>query len=123
MLMMITMIAFAGLAYDAGMTFNARRHATNVAASAARAGANEVETDALYTIGIPLIDESNANSAARRTVDAAGLTVLEAGVRNGVEMHVKVQATHETTFLQIIGLDSFTVEAESKVMAQSLAAP
>lgn len=123
LLMMTTMLAFAGLAYDAGMAFNARRHATTVAASAARAGANEVEPDALYTIGIPMLDRSNATDAARNRVDLAGLTLLEARVENGIEMHVRVRAAHETTFLQVIGIGSLTVEAESKVMAESLAAP
>jgi len=123
LLMMTTMLAFAGLAYDAGMAFNARRHANNVASAAARAGANEVEPDALYTIGIPLLDESNAVNAARNRVALDGLTVLEADVEMGVQMRVKVQATHETTFLQVIGIGSLTVEAEAKVMAESLAAP
>lgn len=123
LLMMTTMLAFAGLAYDAGMAFNARRHANNVASAAARAGANEVETDALYTTGIPLLDHSNATAAARNRVTLAGLTVLETEVEMGIQMRVKVQATHETTFLQVIGIGSLTVEAEAKVMAESLAAP
>lgn len=123
LLMMTTMLAFAGLAYDAGMAFNARRHANNVAAAAARAGADQVETDALYTVGVPLLDVSDATAAARQRVALDGLTVLEADVANGVQMRVRVQATHNTTFLQIIGIGSLTVEAEAKVMAQSLAAP
>ena len=121
--MMTTMLAFAGLAYDAGMALNARRHASNVAASAARDGANQIESDALYTVGLPLLDSSDATSAAANRVNAAGLTLLTARVNAGVQMEVKVQATHRTTFLQVIGINSLTVEAESKVMAQNLSSP
>jgi len=117
---MTVLLAFAGLAYDAGMAFNARRQASNIAHSAARAGANQVETDALYTVGLPLIDESKARRAVRNHVQASGLTLIKNDA-SGLRMTVKVQAEHETTFLHIVGIPTMTVEAEARVMAQNLA--
>ena len=118
LILLVAMLAFAGLAYDAGMAFNARRDATNAASAAARAGALEVDEDYLYTTGLPVL-ESSATDVARAHVYSEGLRVLEVDVRNFVEVYVKVEATHQTTFLQVIGIGSLTVEGEARAMAQS----
>ncbi len=118
LILLVSMLAFAGLAYDAGMAFNARRAATNAASAAARAGALEVDENFLYTTGLPRL-EGSAEGVARSRAEADGMRVLESEVRNFVEVYVKVEATHETTFLQVIGIGSITVEAEAKAMAQS----
>jgi len=52
LLMLSLLIAFAGFALDMGMLFNTRREATNVAAAAARAAANEVDPNSLYDDGV-----------------------------------------------------------------------
>jgi uncharacterized membrane protein len=121
LIFMTAMLAFAGLAYDAGMAFNARRQAQNVAHAAARVGANEVEPDSLYLTGLPLLDSSDARGAARKHIEAAGLKAVQVDVRNGFQIQVTVEAVHNTTFLQIVGIDTMTVRAESKVMAESFA--
>lgn len=118
LILLVAMLAFAGLAYDAGMAFNARRAATNTASAAARAGALEIDENFLYTTGLPVL-ESSATDVARAHVHAEGLRVLEVDVQNFVQVYVKVEATHQTTFLQVIGIGSLTVEGEARVMAQS----
>ena len=120
LMMMITMLAFAGLAYDAGMAFNARRAATNAASSAARAGAMEVDENYLYTTGLPRL-ESSATSVARNWAENEGMTVLDVDVENWVEVYIEVEAVHETTFLQVIGIDTLEVRGEARAMAQSRA--
>lgn len=119
-MLMITMLAFAGLAYDAGMAFNARREATNAATSAARAGALEVDENYLYTTGLPRL-ESSAESVARNWAENLGMDVIEVDVENWVEVYIEVETEHQTTFLQVIGIDSLDVRGEARVMAQSLA--
>lgn len=120
LMMMITMLAFAGLAYDAGMAFNARRAATNAATSAARAGALEVDENYLYTTGLPRL-ENSAESVARRWAEDRGMTVLDVDIENWIELYIEVETEHQTTFLQVIGIDTLDVRAEARVMAQSLA--
>ena len=122
LILMVAMLGFAGLAYDAGMAFNARRAATNAASSAARAGALEVDENFLYTTGLPRL-EGSAESVARNWAQNEGMTVLEVNVRNQVQVHIRVQAVHETTFLQVVGIGTLTVEAEARAMAQSRSRP
>ena len=116
-ILMITMIAFAGLAFDAGMAFNARRAATNAASSAARAGAQEINEDYLYTTGLPRL-EGSAGSVARTWAQNEGMTVLDVDV-DLVQVYIKVEAVHQTTFLQVIGIDTLTVQGEARAMAQN----
>lgn len=120
LILLVSMLGFAGLAYDAGMAFNARRAATNAASAAARAGAQEIDENFLYTTGVPRLERS-AEGVARSQAEADGFRVINSEVRNFVEVYVKVEATHETTFLQVIGIGSITIDAEAKAMAQSRA--
>jgi len=115
-----TLIAFAGLTYDAGMAFNARREATNVAASAARAGADVISVDALYQDGVPRLSP-DAEGVAANTVRAAGLTVLESRRESDFELLVRTELVHETTFLKILGIGSLTVDGEATALVESRA--
>ena len=63
LLMIIPLLLFAGLAYDAGMAFTARRSATNTAAAAARAGADQVEEDIIYLTGCLLYTSPSPRDA------------------------------------------------------------
>ena len=119
--MMVALVSFAGLAYDAGMAFNARREATNIASSAARAGADEIDTDILYAFGQTVLDAGPARSTARAAVHTAGGRPLEVRVRNPREIYVRVERTHTTVFLAAIGIDSFEVEGEATARVEGRA--
>lgn len=112
-MMMVALLAFAGLAYDAGMAFNARREATNIASSAARAGADEIDTNILYAFGRTVLDTGPARSTARNAVITAGGNPVEVSIRGPQEIFVRVERTHTTVFLGAIGIDSFEVEGEA----------
>lgn len=120
LLMIIPLLLFAGLAYDAGMAFTARRSATNTAAAAARAGADQVEEDIIYLTGETLLDRGEAESVARNFVANAGAQTLGfnvgvglAGTSFGEEVYVRVGVQHETVFLRFIGMDTLSLTGEA----------
>lgn len=125
LIMMTALLAFAGLSYDAGMAFNARRQAANIAASAARSGANTVSTNALYSEGVPRLSDGrngpSAESIAAQAVNGTDATLLEVYRTSDFELYVKTELVHETTFLGIVGLDSLTVEGEATALVESRA--
>jgi len=118
MLMLLSLlVAFAAFAFDMGMVFNTHREATNAAATAARAAADEVDTDALYNDGVARIDEGRAR-------DRADAVLPPGAVRTGwefapEEIEVTVQMTHDTVLLQVLGYDSFTVSGEATARVQN----
>ncbi|TDD63906.1 pilus assembly protein [Actinomadura rubrisoli] len=54
----------AGLLVDGGLAIHARQRAADMAEQAARAGANEIDTDALRATGKPVIAPERARAAA-----------------------------------------------------------
>ena len=57
------LVMVAGLAYDGGEIVAAQATARDLAANAARAGAQEVDLDALRSTGVPVVDEARARQA------------------------------------------------------------
>lgn len=54
----------AGLLVDGGLAIHARQRAADMAEQAARAGANQIDTDALRETGEPVLDPGRARVAA-----------------------------------------------------------
>ncbi len=79
------LVMVAGLVYDGGQILAAQARARDLAANAARAGAQEIDLDALRTDGVPLLDPDRAANAAH--------TYL---VRSGVDGQVVVDGTSVT---------------------------
>ena len=79
------LVMVAGLVYDGGQILAAQARARDLAANAARAGAQEIDLDALRTDGVPLLDPDRAATAAH--------TYL---VRSGVDGQVVVDGTSVT---------------------------
>lgn len=57
-------IMLAGLLVDGGLAIHARQRAADMAEQAARAGANQIDTDALRQTGEPVLDPGRARAAA-----------------------------------------------------------
>ncbi|MES9543283.1 MULTISPECIES: TadE family protein [unclassified Actinomadura] len=57
-------ILLAGLLVDGGLAIHARQRAADMAEQAARAGANQIDTDALRETGEPVLDPGRARAAA-----------------------------------------------------------
>ena len=118
LMLMALLIAFAGLTFDVGMAFNARREATNIATAAARAGANAVSTDALYQDGLAEIDPGLALSAAAAAIPAdASRTGWR--IEDNSELWIKIEMVHDTSILRIIGINQFTVSGEGIARVQN----
>lgn len=112
-MMLATLVGFAGLAYDGGMLFSARRDANNIAATAARAGANIIDIDAFYETGKAQI-HPDGEGVAWDAVVAAGGDPLEATISGEIDERilVRVETDYDTAFLKFFGLSNFTVEGE-----------
>ena len=113
LMMLATLVGFAGLAYDGGMVFNARRDANNMAATAARAGANVIDIDAFYDTGKAQI-HPDGTGVAWQAVETAGGVPLEATISGEIDerIFVRVQTEYETAFLKFFGIGTFTIEGE-----------
>ncbi|MER7543674.1 pilus assembly protein TadG-related protein [Actinomadura sp.] len=57
-------LLLAGLLVDGGLAIHARQRAADMAEQAARAGANQIDTDALRETGEPVLDPGRARAAA-----------------------------------------------------------
>ncbi len=106
MLLMPAMIGMAGLAYDGGNLFAARREAQSVAAAAARDGADDIDVASLYA-GSPVL----APSAPATAVTFAGNEGFAASARliSATEVEVSVSRSVNVRLLSIVGVGPQTV--------------
>lgn len=106
-------LAVVGLAIDGGVVFNARRELQNVADSAARAGAMQID-QRIYRESAGqrvVLDGGAAQDAASAYVASQG---RDLSAEIGVEPQrvvVRVPRTAPTTFLTLVGLSSARVTA------------
>lgn len=114
------MILLAGFSYDVGQMFAVQREATNIAATAARHGANAVDTDSLYQTGVATYDLGDAGDAIRSAVDASDATLVSHTFYGPhEEISVKVEMDHETVLLKIIGINEIQVEGVGTARVQN----
>lgn len=110
------LVGFAGLTYDVGLLFAARRDANTVAAAAARAGANDVTQASLYqsdptlSTGAP---DTARDFAVRSGMDDASARVIA----DGHAIEVRVETSFDTIFLSILGIDEFEIDAQAQARA------
>lgn len=70
----VGLVMVAGMGYDGGHIVAAQATARGLAASAARAGAQEVDLDTLRSTGEPALDPDRATAAAQAFLSEAGFT-------------------------------------------------
>lgn len=114
----VAMLALAGLVIDGGYAMAAKREAARAAEQAARAAADQLDTDSIRTGGSQ-IDPADAAATGRAYLSSAG----ESGTVtvNGVTVTVTVTKTQRATILSAFGKDSFTVH--SRATATSIDEP
>jgi uncharacterized membrane protein len=106
---MTTLLLVAGLVIDGGQVLAARREASYLAESAARAGAQEVDIVALRTTGGAALDPDAAQHRAQRYLASAGVHGV---VRvDGDTVSVDVTITRHLSLLGIVGIKEATVSA------------
>lgn len=102
----------AGLVLDGGNVLAARREAANVAESAARAGAQALDTAAARTSGAAQLDASSAVARAESYLTQTGYEG-SASVQ-GDEVLVEVTITRPMFLLGLAGLRSMTVHGRGQ---------
>lgn len=109
-ILLSALVALAGVAFDAGMLLTAQREAYNIASSAARDGANDIDIDSIYQ-SRPVLADSAAGTAAESVVRQGGTPAgITANLRT---IEVRVDREVEMVFLGIIGINSRTVTADA----------
>lgn len=119
LILMVSILGFAGVVYDTGMAFNTRREATNIAASAARAGANAVTTDTLYENSNDPFLTDEALGVAIDAAYGAGAEHAAAELQEDDELHVTVEMTHHNVILGLFGIADYTVTGEATATLES----
>ena len=104
--LMVALLAFAGLVVDGGRKLDATEKAYAIAQEAARAGAGQVNTSAAYGSGSFKVDVPQALAAARAYLASAGYHGFVSA--SGNKITVTVRVVERTTILSLIGIDTLT---------------
>lgn len=103
----LALMLVAGLVYDGGRVLAARQLARDLADSAARAAAQEIDLDALRSGAPPALDTLAAEAAAEGYLDALGYDGEV--VVTGDRVEVTVSLTTRIVLLQLAGVPDRTV--------------
>ncbi len=113
-IVMVALLAFAGLVLDGGNALASRGRAADVAQQAARAGADALSPTTVFAgggAGSLTAQRAAANTAAHRVLVAAGVT----GEVNVTARSVTVtaHATRRTAILSAVGIDQVSGTASA----------
>lgn len=108
----VGLVMVAGLVYDGGQVLAAQATARDRAANAARAGAQEIDLDALRADGIAVLDPDRATAAAREYLAATGTDGDVEVVGADITVTVRLTAS-----MRILPVPDRTVEATDRATA------
>lgn len=111
LMLVVVLFACAGLVFDGGSALNARMRLADVAEQAARAGADQVDVEALRDSGTLEVDTEAARQAASDWMRAAGYPDAQVSVDAEGRVSVRGSATGNTQILGLVGFSTFTVHA------------
>ncbi|OJF13142.1 pilus assembly protein TadG-related protein [Couchioplanes caeruleus] len=114
-LLSVVMVAVAGLVLDAGLALSAKVQALDIAQSAARAGAQQLDLNAYRTRGVAQLDPAGAASAAQAWLASAGVQGDASATATTVT--VNIRRTSRTQLLQIVGVRTLSVSASATATA------
>ena len=114
-LLSVALLAVAGLVLDAGLAISSKVQALDIAQSAARAGAQQLDLYAYRTRGITRLDTSRAASTARSWLASAGVSGDASATATTVT--VTVRRTSRTQILQLVGVRDLQVSATATATA------
>ncbi len=106
------MMVLVGLAVDLGGQVHAKQRADNIAAEAARTGAQQVQAAPAIEGRYVSIDTAAARAAAQQYLSAAGV-VGTVKITGGDTIVVDVTDTYSPKFLGSIGVGDLTVTADA----------
>ena len=126
---MVALLAVAGLVYDGGRALAAKTTAIDIAQEAARAGAQQVNLAAFRATGQVVLDAAAAQAAAQAYLAGTGTGDTATVTVTGDTVTVAVSSVQPTVFLGLIGIRSLhvigtaTATAESGITGPGAAAP
>jgi len=106
----VTMLILAGLVIDGGGQVHTQQHDDDLAAQAARAGAEALQAAPAIEGTSATIDPTNARAAAQRYLNAAGLTGVVTLTHRDT-LTVTVHDSYQTQILGLIGVTHLDVTA------------
>lgn len=107
----VALIGIAGIATDLTGQVHTKQHAQDVAAQAARVGAEQVSGD-VVSGDAATVNFASARYVAQRYLQAAGLTG-SVNIVNGTTIEVKTAETYDTTFLGLLGISHLKVTGDA----------
>ncbi len=107
LLLLVALLAMAGLVIDGGAALSDRQQAANLAEQAARVGADQLDPVSLRGPGPARVDTRRAHAAATQYLAAQG----QAGRVDvdGATVTVTVTISRRTTLLGLVGVGRLTV--------------
>ncbi len=110
----LVMTILVGLAVDLGGQVYAEQRAQDLAAQAARAGAEQLNAAAAIRGHGAVVNPSRALAAARAYLDAVPDVTGRAHLLGTNALVVDTTATYRTTFLGLIGINALTVTGHAQ---------
>jgi hypothetical protein len=116
---MVALLAVAGLVYDGGEALAAKTAAIDIAQEAARAGAEQVNLAVLRAAGQVTLDAPAARAAALAYVAATGTGDTAAVTVARTAVTVAVSRSQPAVFLSAIGIGTLRVTGSATATAES----
>lgn len=107
----IALIGIAGIGTDLSGQVHTKQHAQDIAAQAARVGAEQVSGDVVSGTQAT-VNFVAARNAAQQYLQAAGLNG-SVNIVNGTTIEVKTSETYDTTFLGLLGIGHLKVTGDA----------
>jgi Putative Flp pilus-assembly TadE/G-like len=107
--MAFAVLAMIGLSVDGGGKVRAAERADNIASEAARAAGQAILTPQAIQGGAKVIDPSAAVAAAQQYLATAGVRGTVTVSDDRTHVTVTVTIVYRTVFLELIGVNNFTV--------------
>lgn len=115
LILIVASLAFAGLVLDAGLAVATKVDTVSSAQACARAGARELDVEALRTRGVVQLDRGTARTTAQDWLRRSGHTGT---VTVGADtVTVTITTAHRTQLLNLLGIDSIPVSATETAIA------
>lgn len=111
-ILMVGLVAVAGLVTDGGLVFSQRRDLQNVADAAALAGAMQLDEGVYRASGEVLLDEAAARQAAVQYLEAEG-GLSYSVVVGPTRVEVSVSRRASTGFLRVVGINGVEISANA----------
>jgi Flp pilus assembly protein TadG len=116
---MVALLAVAGLVYDGGQALAAKTTAIDIAQEAARAGAQQVNLASFRATGQVVLDAPAAQAAAQAYLAGTGTGDTVTVSVTGDTVTVTVAHVQPTVFLGLIGIRALHVTGTATAAAES----